>query len=333
MKIDIFTHIMPQKVHDFLIKRSTMDPIIHEQTRKIRSLWDLDLRFKIMDKFDELVQVLTLGGLSVETAVKPEDTAELAMRANDEMAELVYKHPDRFVGAVAALPMNDMDATLKETDRAINNLKFRGVEIFSDINGQPLDSPKFRPLYAKMAEYNLPIWLHPVKPPSQPDYPGEKYSKYLACMVFSWPYQTTLAMNRLVYSGILEDYSSLNFITHHCGGMVPHFAERIVGMYDYNEVLLGWGGFDRLLRRPPIEYFRRFYADTVTWGSVPALMSGYSFFGADHLLFGTDMPYDNQLGLRQTRVTINAVEQMNISASDKKRIFEDNARSLLRLPL
>lgn len=333
MKIDIFAHIIPPKTSDFLLKNSTMDPSILEQSKAVRSLYDLGLRFRIMDKFEGLVQVVTLGGLSVETAVGPEHTVELARIANDEMAELVYKYPDRFVAAVAAVPMNDIDAALKEIDRAVSELKFRGIEIFSDVKGKPLDSPKFRPIYEKMADYNLPIWIHPSKPPSQPDYAGEKYSKYLACMVFSWPYQTTLAMNRLVYSGILEDYPNLKFITHHCGGMVPHFAQRIAGMYDYNEVMLKWAGFDRLLRKPPLEYFRKFYADTVTWGSIPPLMSGYAFFGADHLLFGTDMPYDNQLGLRQTRATIDAIERMEIPETDKKKIFEDNARSLLRLPL
>lgn len=333
MKIDIFAHIMPPKTFNYLMEKSTMDPSILDQSKAVRSLCNLELRFKIMDKFDDLVQVITCGGLSVETAVEPKYAVDLAKTVNDEMAELVYKHPDHFVGAIAALPMNNIDAALEEIDRAINDLKFRGVEIFSDINGDPLDSPRLRPIYEKMAGYNLPIWIHPSKPPSQPDYPGEKYSKYLACMVFSWPYQTTLAMNRLVYSGILEDYPNLKFVTHHCGGMVPHFDQRISGMYDYNEVILDWVGFDRLLRKPPLDYFRQFYADTVTWGSIPALMSGYSFFGADHLLFGTDMPYDSQLGLRQTRVTINAIEQMEIPDTDKKKIFEDNARSLLRLPV
>jgi len=333
MKIDVFTHIIPQKVVDFLLKKGTIDPSITVQTKTVRTLYDLEFRFRIMDKFDDLVQVITLGGLSIESTVVPKDAVELARLANDEMAKLLIKYPDRFVGAIAALPMNDIDATLKETDRAIKDLKFRGVEIFSDISGEPLDSPKFRPLYEKMADYNLPIWIHPTKLPCEPDYPGEESSKYQACMVFSWPYQTTLAMNRLVYSGILEDYPNIKFITHHCGGMVPFCARRIAGMYDYNQVLFNGSAFDRILKKPPTEYFRQFYGDTVTWGDVPALMSGYSFFGADHILFGTDMPYDSQFGLRQTRETIRAIERMEITETDKAKIFEGNARELLRLPV
>ena len=184
-----------------------------------------------------------------------------------------------------------------------------------------------------MTEYNLPVLLHPTKPFTVPDYPDEEGSKYLACSAFAWPYQTTLAMNRLVYSGILEDYSNLTFVTHHCGGILPFLAERVQAIFSYNEIVHKGVGFDRTLRRPPIEYFHRFYGDTVTCGSTPALMCGYSFFGAEHLVFGTDMPLDSELGLRQTRDTICAVERMEISEADKVKIFEDNARRILRLPI
>ena len=168
------------------------------------------------------------------------------------------------------------------------------------------------------------IWYH---------YVGEERSKFEAFIVFGWPYQTTLAMNRLVYSGTLEDYPNLSFITHHCGGMVPYFAHRIAAMYDRAQALSGGAGFERLLSRHPIEYFQRFYGDTVTSGSIPALMCGYSFFGADHILFGTDMPYDTQLGLKAIRDTILAIEGMEISKADKVKIFEGNARGLLHLPI
>jgi predicted TIM-barrel fold metal-dependent hydrolase len=334
MKIDVYAHIVPQKFLDALLrKKPSIDPFFQANMKAVRTLTDLELRFRIMDKFDDLMQVIALGGISIESVLGPQDAPELAMIANDEKAELLFKYPDRFAGAIATLPMNNLEAALRETDRTIRDLKFKGVEVTSDIGGEPLDSPKFRPLYEKMADYNLPIWIHPQKKPAEPDYPGENMSKYNACMVFGWPYQTTLAMNRLVFSGILEDYPNLKFITHHCGGMVPHFAERIAGMHDHNQVFHKGFGYDRFLRKDPIEYFRRFYGDTATWGSTQALTAGYSFFGADHILFGTDMPWDGQLGLRQTRDTIQAIERMEISLVEKVKIFEGNARSLLRLPV
>jgi predicted TIM-barrel fold metal-dependent hydrolase len=297
------------------------------------ALYDLELRFKVMDKFDGLVQVLTMGNPPLESVISPKDAVELAQIANDEMAELLSQHPDQFVGAVACLPMNNLDAALKEIDRTITQLRFKGIQLYTSINGKPLDSPEFRPIYEKMADYNLPIWLHPWKSPSEPDYVGEESSMYKICMTFNWPYQTTLAMSRLVFSGILEDYPNLNFITHHCGGMVPFFAQRIVSFFDTNEVILRGAGFPRVYRRHPIEYFHRFYGDTVTSGSTPALTCGYSFFGADHMLFGTDMPYGSRSGLRQIRDSVEAVERMQISEDDKAKIFEGNARRLLRLPV
>jgi aminocarboxymuconate-semialdehyde decarboxylase len=114
--------------------------------------------------------------------------------------------------------------------------------------------------------------------------------------------------------------------------MVPYFAQRIVGAYDFDESRVKLK-FLRSLRRPPIEYFRMFYNDTALYGNTPALMCAYAFFGADHLLFGTDMPYDSQLGERHTRETIRAIDAMDIPEADKKKIYEDNARRLLRLPV
>jgi len=256
----------------------------------------------------------------------------LAKLANDEMAELVLKYPDRFAAAVAALPMIDMEATLKEVDRSINELKFRGVQINTPINDKPLDSPEFLPLYEKMSQYNLPIWIHPVREANFSDYRTEKRSKYMIFHVFGWPYETAAAMTRLVFSGVLEKYPNLKIITHHCGSMIPYLEQRIIGAYDHAEVLRG-AKYKQGLTKSPIEYFKMFYNDTAIYGSTPGLTCAYAFCGADHLLFATDFPYDSQFGERYIRQTIQSIEQMNINDKEKKMIFEDNARKLLRLPI
>ena len=137
-------------------------------------------------------------------------------------------------------------------------------------------------------------------------------------------------MVRLVYSGVLESYPALKIITHHAGAMIPFFAKRVTGWIDSHDILLGRKDAGKL-RRPQVDYFKMFYADTAIYGHTSGLTCAYDFFGAEHLLFGTDMPWDNQLGLRYTRQTIESIEQMAISAAEKKMVFEDNARSLLRL--
>ena len=192
------------------------------------ALADLDIRLRAMDKFEGLRQVLALGAPPLEYVVSPKDAVEMARMANDEMAELVNKYPDRFVAAVASLPMNDVDASLREAERAIKELKFKGIQISSSINGKPLDRPEFLGLYEKMAQYDLPIWLHPARDNNIPDYPDEKFAKYGLFLAFGWPYETTIAMARLVFSGIMEKYPNIKFITHHCGAMLPFFSKRVL---------------------------------------------------------------------------------------------------------
>ncbi len=332
MKIDIFPHILTPKYKEVFSKKAAATAELFTHMNAIPTLTDLDIRFRIMDKHEDLVQVLTISGPPAHDVVAPEDAVELAKIANDEMAELVAKYPHRFISAVACLPMTDMDATLKEVDRAITELKFRGVEIFSDIKGKPIDSPEFMPLYEKMAYYNLPIWLHPVRRSTTPDYVGEDVSKYIVYILFGYPYESSVAMTRLVSSGVFEKYPNLKIITHHCGGMVPYVGERIRLLYDQYEMRREYK-YEHRVTKSPIEYFRMFYNDTAVFGSTAALMCGYEFFGAEHMLFGTDMPYDNQLGYRFVRETIRSIEEMTISDADKKKIFEDNARQIMRLPI
>lgn len=332
MKIDIFTHVIPAKYKEALYKTAPSGFYIQDVIETLPTLFDLEHRFRIMDKFEGLMHILTVSSPPPEEIADTRKAVDLAKLANDEMAELVLKYPDRFAAAVACLPMNNMDAAMKELDRALNDLKFRGVQVNTPINDKPLDSPEFVPLYEKMSQYNLPIWIHPVRPADQADYRTEKRSKYMIFHIFGWPYDTAAAMTRLVFSGILEKYPNLKFITHHCGGMVPYLAQRIVGAYDHAEVLRG-AKYKQGLTKAPIEYFKMFYNDTAIYGNAPALMCALAFCGADHLLFGTDFPYDSQFGERYTRQTIEAIEQMNIDKLEKKKIFEDNARTLLRLPI
>jgi predicted TIM-barrel fold metal-dependent hydrolase len=331
VKIDIFPHILPIKYKEALYRVAPPGFYIQNVIDSLPTLFNLDHRFQIMDKYEGLMQVLTLSAPPVEMIADSEKAADLARLANDEMAELVVKHPSRFAAAVGCLPMNNMEAALKEVDRVINDLKFRGVQLYTPINGKPLDSPEFVPLYEKMSQHDLPIWIHPQRAADYADYETEKRSRHMIFHIFGWPYETAAAMTRLVFSGTLERYPNLKFITHHCGGMVPYLEQRMIGAYDHAEMLRG-AKYKQGLSKAPIDYFKMFYYDTALYGSTAALMCGYAFCGADHMLFATDMPYDSELGDRYIRQTIRSIEEMDIGESEKKKIFQDNARSLLRLP-
>jgi aminocarboxymuconate-semialdehyde decarboxylase len=330
MKIDMYSHIMPPKyLNAFRSKVSSGFPL-QEIIDATPALWDLDHRFRIMDKYSDIAQVLTFAVPPVDVISDPHDAAELAQMGNDELAEIVAKNPDRFVAGVAGLAMNNIDAALKETDRAISDLGLKGVLVCTNVNGKPLDLPEFMPLYEMMANYRLPIWIHPRRDETVADYSTESKSKYRIHGAFGWPYETEVAMARLVCSGVLEKYPGLKFITHHCGGGVPFFAERIRewtrprGNLEGDTYLEG-------LSKAPIEYFRMFYADTAVDGFTPALMCGYAFFGPEHILFGTDMPFGGEQGARSVEETFRAIEEMAITDSEKKMIFEDNAMKLLQL--
>jgi predicted TIM-barrel fold metal-dependent hydrolase len=325
--IDFFTHVVPPKYKQAL---SQSIPELDKRIAGMPTLYDMDRRFRIMDNYENLTQVLTLSLTAALVLEKPGLAVDFAKRANDEMAELVRKHPDRFTAAAASLPMTDIDAALKELDRAILDLKLKGLQLFTPTLDRPLDSPEFLPLFQRMAEHDLPIWIHPVRWMDRADYRMLKESKYYIYHIFGWPYETTAAMVHLVFGGILDRFPNIKIIAHHCGGMVPFYEQKIVESYNASETIHAQE-YKSVLRKPPIDYFKMFYGDTALNGSAAGLMCGYRFFGVEHLLFATDMPFDVEFGNRAVRKTIESVEALGLSPSEKKRVYEDNAKSLLRI--
>jgi predicted TIM-barrel fold metal-dependent hydrolase len=325
--IDAYSHISPLKYTEFI--KEKYPSMYNNLLGACVPLYDMDTRFRIMDRFPEVVQVLTIGPVPpIEYFANQRQTVELAKMANDEMAELCLKYHDRFVAAIALLPMNNINAALKETDRAIRDLGFRGIYVHSNINGKPLDAPEFLPLWEKMVKYDLPVYIHPWRPLEFSDYATEKESKYYIATNFGWPYETTVAMTRLIFSGILDKCPNLKIVTHHCGGMVSFYAGRI-----YQHYATQMGNVTDIAK-PPLEYYKMFYTDTAIHGNTPALMLAHDFWGPDKLLFGADLPLgDSFWGSRSYRVTINAINDMKITDEDKEKIFADNARKLLRIPV
>jgi predicted TIM-barrel fold metal-dependent hydrolase len=333
MKIDCFVHFLPPRYVEEREKRGGGALGASQYGKYLaanKGLTDLDIRFRVMDRVEGVVQLLTIAGPNVESIAGPADAAELARVANDELAALVAKYPDRFVGAVATLPMNDIDAALREAERALDDLGFRGVEIFTDIDGKPVDSPEFMPLYEMMQARDLPVLLHPRGKSSTPDYEGEAKSRYLAFTNFGWPHASSVAMARLAF-GVLPTYPDLKVLTHHAGGMVPFFHKRIELSWDFNRKLMGYDADGAALAEAPVDYYRRFYADTAIQGNPKALECAHDFFGPDHMVFASDVPYDDRMGERLYEETIAAIDAMDISAEDREAIYSGNARKLFRL--
>ena len=330
MKIDIYTHVMPERYKKALYKYA--DKFATEKAVQDRrpALTDHERRLRILEEFPDVVEVLSATMPPVEEIVGPREAVELAKICNDEMADLVARNPKKYIAAIANLPLSDMDATLKETERAIKVLGFKGIQVHTRVLGKPLSSAEMMPLYELMSRLDLPIWIHPMRSSSQPDYATETVSYNQIFSIFGWPFDTTAAMIRLVFAGTFEKFPNIKFITHHCGALVPFFRERIIVHYNNGLERLGADHYPGLTKHP-IEYLRMFYNDTALNGNPSALNLALEFFGEDRILFGTDLPYDVENGRLSVRQTIDAIEKMGASESTKQKIFEGNARRLLHL--
>ncbi|OGA16920.1 MAG: amidohydrolase [Betaproteobacteria bacterium RIFCSPLOWO2_02_FULL_63_19] len=335
MKIDIFNHVMPVPYLE-MMKQHSKDPGIVKRMSSLRMLWDIEARVQMLDQWPDVQQVLTLSLPSPELIGGPALAPELARIANDGMAEMVRKWPKKFPAFVASLPMNNVPAAIEEIDRAIGKLGARGVQICTSVNGRALDDPEFFPVLERVTrKHDLPIWMHPARPATRADYVNEQESKYEIWQVLGWPFETSVAMARMVFSGLFEKLPEMRLITHHCGAMIPFFAGRAETLWaqlgsrsadeNYDDIL-------KQLTKKPIEYFKMFYADTVLGGSASALRCGLDFFGADKIVFASDCPFDPEGGPMFIREGIRSIEDLNLSEIDKRKIYFGNALRLMRMP-
>jgi aminocarboxymuconate-semialdehyde decarboxylase len=332
-KLDIFNHFFPERFYQSMMEVAPAHKDMGKRIRNIPLLHDLDGRLRVMDEFgDDYQQILSLPSPPLEALAGPQQAAELARIANDGLADLVRRHPDRFPGFVASLAMNNPDAVLSETRRAITDLGACGVQVFTNVNGAPLTSPEILPLFDLMAEYDRPIWIHPARGASFADYRTEQTSQFEIWWTFGWPYETSVAMARIVFAGLFDRHPNLKIITHHMGGMIPYFEGRVghgwdqlgtrTSDVDYTALL------DKLERRP-VDYFRLFYADTALFGAAAGTACGLSFFGVDRVLFASDTPFEPERGL-YIRETIEVIDGLDIANDERARIYAGNALALLK---
>ena len=245
--------------------------------------------------------------------------------------DICAKHPNEFPGFVASVPMNNVKATLDEMTRAIEKLGARGIQIFTNVNGRPLDDPEFEPIFAKMADYDLPIWMHPTRPAGFADYPTEKQSKFDIWWVFGWPYETSAAMARMVFSGFFDKWPNLKIITHHLGAMAPFLEARIrLGLEQLGSRELAEPHYPKIIAgmkakgRSPVDYFKMFYADTAINGWAPGIKLGLEFFGCDHVMFGTDCPFDPEGGPLFIRELIKAIDSLDLTEEERTKLYHAN---------
>jgi len=333
LKIDIFNHVFPKAFFDKYVDAGSAGKDIGKRVSSIQTIVDLDKRFRALDEFGEFRQVITLPAPPLEILAGPEKSPQIARDANDGLAELVRKHPDRFLAFVASMPMNNPDACLKEMERAIDQLGAKGILIYTNVAGKALDAAEFQPLFDEAARRDVPIWMHPSRGADFADYKTEDRSQYEIWWTLGWPYETSVAMSRMVFSGLFDRHPNIKIITHHLGGMIPYFTGRVgygwdqlgsrTSDMDYKSLL-------RSMKKRPIDYFRNFYADTALFGAQAGTKCGLDFFGVDHVVFASDMPFEPTPGL-YARETIEVIEKLGLNAEEKERIYRKNAERLLKI--
>jgi predicted TIM-barrel fold metal-dependent hydrolase len=338
--IDGYSHILPTEYKQALESYAVDSHTVSGLLSSIPELSDVDARLQLMDKHSVDMSILTPASPPVETVADHRGAVDLARAMNDGISRIVADHPERFFG-VATVPMNNPEAMVEEVYRAVEDLGLQGVLLYSSVDsraadephlggaGRPVDRPEFEEFYEAVTDLDIPIWLHPSRPSTVPEYVGERRSKYLIWQMFGWPFELSAAMARIVFGGVFERHPELQIIAHHAGGMIPLLSGR---MDVHTELFETFGNADLgdSVSHPYSEQFKRFYVDTATFGSSSALRSAIDFFGPDHILFGTDSPFDVAGGSTSTKLTIEALEVLDLPVAEQRQIHSGTALNLLR---
>lgn len=319
--IDCQSHLFCLELVALMEKRQ-MDPIVYVKDG-VRILKMGDWLRKIPPHyFDVNVKLAAMDDAGVErTALSindpgPEcfgaDGPAMAQIANDFVAGIVASHPQRFFG-LCVLPLQDMSASLAELDRCVNQLDMKGILLYTNIGGSYPDEPVFRPLFARAVELDLPVLLHPAKPVTIEQVKAYEMTSSLGNM-----FDDTIALTRIIMSGILDEFPKLKLVCPHLGGTLPF----IIGRLDHQTQVLKRG--PKNLTRTPSEYLRQIWLDIVSPQPL-AMKFAYDFIGAERLLYASDHPWVSP------RLILDCLSRLNLPKADEARILGENARLLFRL--
>ena len=317
--IDIFCHHISKSVGQILPKKKYYSYQEGKEFSYPIQNGDPEVRLGLMEKHGVGIQALSQT-TPVLLGFNPKEASEICRLSNNDNYALCKAYPKRFVN-ICILSLLDMKSAMKELDRSINELDCRGVTISTNQNGKGLDSPEYFPFYEKVVEHGLPILLHPTHFESYPLVDMEKGWRMMH--TFGWPFDTTQAVWRMIFGGVIDRFPTMKIVTHHLGGMIPYFARRVE--VSFNKFLK-----DKLPKHIS-EYWGNFYGDTALDGTAAAFPCGYAFFGPDRMMYGTDYPFGAEGGEDFIRSNLEGIKSMNIPFEDKEKILGSNAKKLLKI--
>lgn len=332
-KIDVFCHLMPKGYAERCIEAAPHQSHMFQRALKIPAMSDMDYRLRVLDQFPGYQQIPNIVSPPVEAFAGPDLSPKLAAIGNDELKQICDAHPEYYVGFSAQIPFNNPKASVEEI-RRVKDMGASGIQIYTHMNGEPIDQEKFWIIFEECEKQDMPIQIHPVGGQMTPEFPTEERSMYELWFTIGWPYQTTVSMFRLAYAGIFRDFPKIKIITHHVGAMVPMLEGRI------ENGLKQYGGRtspdmkEKLTKccenmvDDPLGTMKKFYADTASFGSAGAIRAGLDFFGPDHILFASDMPFDPEQGAGYIERTIRAIDQLDLDGETRQKIYHKNAEKI-----
>ena len=270
-------------------------------------------RLADMDEMGVDVQAVAVSPYQMSYWADPEVGRDVSRTINDDLADLAGDHPDRFL-PLGTVPLQDTDMAVAELDRCVDELGFRGLEIATNVEGEELSSDRLRPFWARVEERDIVVFIHPVGF----THPQRLDHHYLFNIV-GHPIENTLAISNLIFGGVLEDHPDLKIVVAHGGGYVAAYPARQDHAYHAREDVREG------LPRPPGEYLRQLHFDTMVF-EADQLRFLIDKYGAEHVLLGTDYPYDmgdyDPVGL---------VERTGIDEAQRDLVVGGNAARLLGL--
>ena len=292
------------------------NPLLHypgDYNIVVRGHRDIQYRAEVLEQagVDKQILSFTTPGTHIES---PERSVQLARLVNDSLSKIMKERGEQF-SAMATLPLNDPEASVAEADRALNELGFKGVMLHSNVNGVPLSDRRFWPLYEKADKLKAVFYIHPSFPVGV-----EAMTEYWLMPLVGFPFDTTLAAAKLVFSGAVEKYPGIKWVLGHLGGAIPYLAERLDrGYFAFEECRAN-------ISKPPSTYLKRFYYDSVNFDS-NALKFAISFAGENQFVAGSDYPHK----IGSLEMMKSSIQELDIPEETKGKIYGENAARLLDL--
>ena len=326
VKIDIHTHIMPEKMPNWT-KKFGYGEFIHLEHRNCKACmmkgeklsreveencFREDARIKDMDITNVNVQVLSTIPVLFNYWANANDGHETSRFFNDHIAETVTKNPKRFIG-IGTVPMQDIDLAIKEMWRCVNELKMPGLEIGSNINGKNLSDPYFFPFYEAAEKMSCALFIHPWEMMG-----SDQLNKYWLPWLVGMPAETARAICSLIFGGVMEKFPKLRFAFAHGGGSFPYTIGRIKHGFDVRPDLVAT---DNTIS--PEKYIGKFWVDSLVHEK-KAFQFLLDVMGTNKICLGSDYPFP--LG---ESVPGKLIEEMAFEKSIQENLLFKNAKDWL----